>query len=344
MCHAESLCFTSIDNSFKKATLEGCALCVVNCLIALLDMLCQLNSCPSAVTDEVQPYSLRFDKVFAPPCALPIVILPGFGNNSSDYLQPFLDRTVAIATHLRERGFSVYVLPVERLDWLNVGKMIFSSSFYTTKCTTEQGYSWYLQRVSETINRACMETGCDQVHLVGHSAGGWLARAFIGGAYGTTRDTKNIDSNESPHPQVKSLVTLGTPHFPPPPHKSKDRTGGALTWVNARWPGAYFKTQRVKYVSVAAKTITADKDKPKLKTLSGYAHGCYLEVCGEGHGVQGDAVVPVDSALLEGADHVILDGVLHSMSKVGDFEQKGDFPWYGSDVVLDSWLKYLIEE
>ena len=36
---------------------------------------------------------------------------------------------------------------------------------------------------------------------------------------------------------VRSLVSLGSPHLAPPPHV-RDMTGGTLTWVNERWPGA----------------------------------------------------------------------------------------------------------
>ena len=36
---------------------------------------------------------------------------------------------------------------------------------------------------------------------------------------------------------VRSLVSLGAPHLAPPADV-RDMTGGALTWVNERWPGA----------------------------------------------------------------------------------------------------------
>ena len=74
--------------------------------------------------------------------------------------------------------------------------------------------------------------------LVGHSAGGWLARAFLG-------DDKYFDASESsvsgpteggPNRAVRSLVSLGAPHLAPPPHV-RDMTGGAVTWVNKTWPG-----------------------------------------------------------------------------------------------------------
>lgn len=47
------------------------------------------------------------------------------------------------------------------------------------------------------------------------------------------------------------------------------------------------------------------------------------------------------SALLDGADHVVLDGVLHSMSRIRTFDERSDDEWYGSDSVVDAWLHHL---
>lgn len=71
------------------------------------------------------------------------------------------------------------------------------------------GYRWYLDRLDETVQRACKETGSDRVILVGHSAGGWLARAYIA-------DAKYGALDGAPNPRVAGLVTLGTPQQPPP--------------------------------------------------------------------------------------------------------------------------------
>ena len=61
------------------------------------------------------------------------------------------------------------------------------------------------------VDRLRRETGAPAVHIVAHSAGGWLARAFIaderfGAPAGGT----------GPNPGVRSIVTLGTPHLAPP--------------------------------------------------------------------------------------------------------------------------------
>lgn len=63
-------------------------------------------------------------------------------------------------------------------------------------------------------------------------------------------------------------------------------------------------------------------------------------MCGVGD-VVGDCVVPLEWALLEGAEQVVLEGVFHSMSKIGSYEERGEVPWYGAEAVVDTWLSRL---
>lgn len=279
------------------------------------------------------------ERVEAPRGAPPLVLLPGFGNATRDYVAPFGREEDAIVTALKARGFDVYVLPMRRKDWLRVVRALFTPAYWSSSCTTAPGYTWYLERVKEVVDQARLECKADQVDLIGHSAGGWLGRAFIG----QQQFKEGPDSSDfEPHEAVRSLVTLGTPHTPPPPEKAKDRTGGALTWTNTLYPGAFFaETHDLKYVSVAGRAVRGDKDADR-RSLPGYAAGSYEEVCGDGHGVEGDAVVPLSSALLEGAQHVVLDGVYHSMSKIRTFNEPSGNIWYGSEEVLDAWLARLV--
>ena len=55
----------------------------------------------------------------------------------------------------------------------------------------------------------------------------------------------------------------------------------------------------------------------------------------------GDSVVPNRSAFLQGADNVLLDGVFHSMGKIGAREVSSR-PWYGSEEVIDAWAAHLL--
>ena len=48
-----------------------------------------------------------------------------------------------------------------------------------------------------------------------------------------------------------------------------------------------------------------------------------MQVCGEGQDVIGDAVVPLRSMFLDGAENIELPGVFHSMSKIGTYDSPG---------------------
>lgn len=287
-------------------------------------------------------------RAVAPANALPIVILPGFGNATTDYTAPFGNAEAALATHLEARGWRVFVLPVERKDWLGVTRGLLTLGYWSSSLTTHPGYTWYLERAAAAVARALQETGAQQVHLVGHSAGGWLGRAFLGEAKyqpGAAPGTPSGLRAAGPNPLVRSITTLGTPQRPPPADKKRDMTGGAQGWVDSTYPGAFFADQGIAYTCVAGRTVRGHREFPRQREgpriAEEYAWDSYSEVCGEGEAVEGDAVVPLSSATLDGAATLVLDGVYHSMSRIGTFDEESGVVWYGSDSVLDVWLAQL---
>jgi len=285
---------------------------------------------PGDVLQYVRPASLP--RVRAPRDAPPILVLPGFGNETADYTAPFGVEEASLAAALRSRGYAVHVLPLVRKDWLKVAGGLLSPNFYAGRCSAWEGYGWYLQRVAAELQRVRAATGAERVTLCGHSAGGWLARAFVGDErFGASADG-------GPVPGVAAVVSLGTPHLPPPPGVF-DVTRGALHWLNATLPGSHFAPRGVRYVSVAGRTVRgrAGVEAGPVK----YATTSYGALLGAGEGVLGDAVVPLHCALLPGARQLVLDGVWHSMSKVGTFDEASNVVWYGSDAVCDHWLRAL---
>jgi len=268
--------------------------------------------------------------VLAPPGHGPLLVLPGFGNESNDYAAPFGMEDASLLAALRRRGFAAEVLAVERKCWFNVARALFTPQFFSSTCTAEQGYRWYLDRVEEAVQRLQAAHGGARVTLVGHSAGGWLARAFLASG-----------PDGGPHPGVSALVSLGTPHQPPP--AASDPTRGALAWLHASWPGAAF-APNVRYVCVAGRAVsgsTAPLDKGSPAAYSARSYTTLLPGT-DGHGVMGDAVVPTECALLPGSAAVVLPGVWHSMARVGTFDEASGLPWYGSEEVVDHWLEALV--
>jgi len=252
----------------------------------------------------------------------PVLVLPGFGNDSGDYLdvEPTVtDRehgTGGLVTRLQNRGFhSVEVLPVARADWLRVAAALLDEDFRAGTAPPDTAFGWYLDRVEEALERAHTAHG-ERVLLLAHSAGGWLARAALGRRPDLAARTR-------------ALVTLGSPHRAPPTEPpGEDQTRGALSYVDDRYPGAFFQDQGVDYVTVAGGAVQGEGAFER-GTREKEAWISYQRLVGRGD-VRGDGIVPLESAHLDGALQVTLPDATHS---IGTPEE-----WYGAEPVIDKWL------
>ena len=180
--------------------------------------------------------------------------MSGFGNCSSDYDDALGNADASLVRSLERRGFAVRVARVERNDWfVGILRGIFTRGFWMNACTTRESYGWYLERVDEAVREALRENpGATGVDLVAHSAGGWLARAFIGGALALNEDGVERSANELRRDErVRRLVCLGTPHEQ---DAKSDPTRGASKWVNETWPGAYYEPD-VTYACVTGRAV-----------------------------------------------------------------------------------------
>eukprot|EP00798_Chlamydomonas_sp_ICE-L_P010647 gene10647-12327_t len=131
------------------------------------------------------------------------------------------------------------------------------------------------------------EIGDGPITMLTHSAGGWLGRLYL-------RDfgTEGVDR----------FVSLGSPHRPPPigAEGVVDQTRGILTYIDQESPGA-FHEEFVKGVGFSAEGPLKAK----------FAGAGYQQVCGSSD-VDGDFIVPVPSAHLDGALNINLQGAFHS--------------------------------
>lgn len=212
---------------------------------------------------------------------IPIVICPGFGNDSIDYLYPLKQpRSKSLIESLEKRGFNpsrIYTIPIKRTDWIRVALGLLDvPRFYTGDALpTGLGYGWYIQRLKDTVNKAYSESiGNDggnldgtKVILIAHSAGGWLARAAMGdGKWSQRNDSNNsfnadndTDNEINSKPirtadRVRCLVTLGAIHKAPE-DPTTCVTRGALLNTNKLYPGDFLRKEGIGYVSIGGGAV-----------------------------------------------------------------------------------------
>lgn len=189
---------------------------------------------------------------------------------------------------LRElSGSEVYVAPLTPLDWM--------TGYF-------RGFGQLVFDIATVVDRALLHSESNKAVLVGHSAGGVAARVYIGGEppYGGRR--------YSGHRRVSHLITLGSPHAV----AERERLA-PINRVNDLFPGALHAGSELEYLSVAGSAVDGSSSRKVRKR--------YARFVDDGR-VSGDGAVPVESALLPGAEHVILEGVYHN-KHLGS--------WYGSD-------------
>lgn len=232
---------------------------------------------------------------------LPTVILPGYLASYQDYQ--------VLAQSLNQEGLPTVIVPLRKRDWIPTlgGRSIVP----------------ILQKVDRTVQETLHSFQTNKVNLVGHSAGGWIARIYLGDIpYTIHGDVTPKDATWGAHRWVSTLITLGTPHT------SQERwTRKNLTFVNDNYPDAFY--DHIQYVCVAGKSKFGKKDWQNWLAYNSYELTCgYPETWGDG-------ITPIESAHLQGAINLTLEGVSHSIRST---------VWYGSPHIYPQWIKYLLDK
>ena len=226
----------------------------------------------------------------------------------------------SMASALLARGAAeVVVSPIYTPDWI---------------LCPARGLGPVTTRAGRSLLDACARSAASPasrgapILCVGHSAGGMLGRLltspvpFDGRRFGASG-------------RIGALVTLGTPHLV----GDEARWGGRVATSGARFanrhvPGAFF-APTTGYLAVASRRVMGDAgaDDPRSRAM----HRLYEDVFPTPSEpiVPGDGLVPVTSALLPGARHLVLDDAVH-----GPGER---FPWYGRSDQLDAWWPLALE-
>ena len=230
---------------------------------------------------------------------LPTVILPGYLAAASEY-----GELVESLTALTDS--TITMVPLKRKDWLVTlgGRPV----------------TPILRALDETIQSVLAESEHPQVNLIGHSAGGWISRIYLGNELYCGDRWNGL-------PFVATLVTLGTPHL------SQERwTKRNLDFVNQTYPGAFHR--QVNYICVAGKSIYGKKS---WKWGDRFTYQSYQLTSGRGES-WGDGVTPIDAAHLEHAKNVTFEDVLHSPASQ---KKRASRLWYGSRSIVEQWCENL---
>ena len=230
---------------------------------------------------------------------LPTVIIPGYFARATEYQ--------ALEHLLNEQKIRAVTVPIRKRDWLPTlgGRSVVP----------------IIRQIDRTVKQVLQQHQADGVNLIGHSAGGWIARIYLGDKpYNIHGDVEASEAVWQANTYVATLISLGTPQT------SQERwTKQNLQFVNDNYPGAFY--EQVRYVCVAGKAIYGEKRWGSL-----LAYNSYQLTCGEGN-CWGDGITPIISAHLVGATNLTLDKVQHSPNTSGC--------WYGSPEILPAWLEYL---
>lgn len=176
-------------------------------------------------------------------------------------------------------------------------------------------------------------TSGGRIALIGHSAGGYIARIYLSNrAYGG----KAYCGSRLVH----SLVTLGTPHS----------VGLGVAFANVAWARREPTPPGVACLAVGSRGTPGDSS-------GSLTRGAYSFCTAAGQGgelLDGDGITTAESSIdLDGAEVLMLDGVLHYpftapgpladlfAPELAQAYREGK-PWYGSEGVLDSWAPWLL--
>lgn len=226
----------------------------------------------------------------------PIVIVGGWLSSPNDYLG--MARTLAAPPY----GRIVYITDFGRIAWASL---------------RDPDFTPVLDVLAQTVELALAETGADRIDLIGHSAGGRIARAYLGHL---PYNGKVYNGQRF----VATLTTLGTAHTT---YEVWVKIFAGL--VNERYPGAFYP--HISYRSVAGRSVRGRRFGTLEEII---AFRSYEVSFGDGNQI-GDGIVPTHACYLEGADNIILEGARHA-------PYNAPRTWYGAPDVIPLWFEEVV--
>ena len=225
----------------------------------------------------------------------PVVILGGFLITAEAY-QPMADWLI------KQGVQDAQIVPVSRYDWL----------------LTSWAFGWkrVLDRVDLLVQELQAKSSTGRVTLIGHSSGGVMLRLYL-----SDQAFQGVSYDGSS--RCDRLISLGSPH-------QAIRATRLRAMVDRSFPGCH--EPDVDYVAIAGELQLGSTNASGFSRRS--AKSSYRGIAGCAD-VKGDGLVPVDSALLVGARHLIQSDTAHG----GLFGTTT----YFSPSRLEAWWRFAVE-
>jgi pimeloyl-ACP methyl ester carboxylesterase len=249
------------------------------------------------------------------------------------------------------------VAPLPRTEWIKVARQLPTRAFFEGRLPVVETLSWYFDAIEEALADIFAKEGGDvNICVVGHSIGGWVARAYLGGLSRSSTSVHRLALE-----RCSSLITLGTPHISPA-DVLVDQTRGLLTAIEES-PECHPKALADKGIDitcVGSSGIGGSFFSPDIEKI--IAASSYFPFLGklDLSNVKGDGIVPLELAFLEEParklevetctttdapvrhSHVVptpwnlIDGYSPSIRLPDE-----TFPSYISEGVVHQWAKYI---
>ncbi|KAL7580134.1 hypothetical protein ACA910_012891 [Epithemia clementina (nom. ined.)] len=265
---------------------------------------------------------------------------------------------------------SSITVPLSRTDWIKVARQLPTRAFLEARLDVKKTLQWYFEAIEKGLSQIFAAEGEDvNVCFVGHSIGGWVARAYLGGLSQSSSAVHRLALK-----QCSSLITLGTPHISPET-ALVDQTRGLLRAIaesRACSPQALQADHGIAITCVCSTGIqglmSSSNSTSRLNFLEPIiATGSYLPLTGRwalndesGESMAGDGIVPSSLSFLESpADRVLLEKCLRTGEAIRHSHvvptpwnlwdglspsiklPEDDFPSYVSKGVVEQWAKFI---
>lgn len=227
----------------------------------------------------------------------PVVILAGVGLWSALYEE--MKRN--LATMIPDE--KIFIVPITTLDWVGFPP------------SPERSTNRVMTRLHETIQNVETRFPSETITLIAHSGGGTVAMIYLLG--------KSFQGDAYSNKSIHKLITLGTPF------KSIERYAKLKAeFINQHLTENFF--DRVEVISVASSFRRGNRSGSLQERM---AFEFYRNTFGDGHS-DGDGIVPIEACTLDGAKHVVIEGVEHLPAPFAT--------WYGAKRAVEQWQAFLL--